>query len=123
MYGEIHLRRVLLLILLLAGCSGLSTHPKPTLPPAAVAEFFEVVESKDYHAMRRKGQETFKVGHYIPDHAETFKNLPSSEVGDDRLRYVLYSFEGEASAGEVYLILEAATGVIVEFNYFEAMLK
>ena len=123
MCREIHLRRVLLLILLLAGCSGIHTNPKPTISPTSIEDFFEVVESKDYHAMTRKGQETFKVGHYIPNHVEAFVDLPSSEAGEGRIRYVLYSFEGEASAGEVYLILEPATGKIVEFNYFEATLE
>ena len=115
--------RVLLLSLILTGCAVLAKPAKPTVSPASIAEFFEVVETKDYHAMTRKGQETFKEGHYIPNYAGLFEDLPDSEPGKGQIRYVLYHFEGDASVGEVYLILEAATGKIVEFNHIEATLK
>ena len=80
----------------------------------------EVVQSGDYHAMTRKGDEVFKEGLYIPDHAELFARFPWSEVEPGYIRYILYSFDGEVSGGEVYLILERDSGRIIEFNYFEA---
>lgn len=80
----------------------------------------EIVESGDYHAMTRKGEEIFKEGLYIPDHVKLFAKFSWSEVEAGYIRYTLYSFDGEASGGEVYLILEQDSGRIVEFNYFEA---
>jgi hypothetical protein len=80
----------------------------------------EVVERGEYHAMTRKGEEVFKEGLCIPDHAKLFAEFPRSEIQPGHIRYVLYSFDGEASGGEVYLILEQDSGKIIEFNYFEA---
>jgi hypothetical protein len=107
------------LVVLLAGC----TPVKPTVSPAALSEFMAIVESGDYHAMARKGEQVFKKDLYIPDHEELFAEFSWSEVEPGRIRYVLYSFDGEASGGEVYLILEQDSGRIVEFNYFEATYK
>jgi hypothetical protein len=87
----------------------------------ALIQFFEIVESKDFHRMARIGEEVFRQGLTMPDHAKLFAGFPSSEVERSRIRYVLYSFRGEASAGEVYLILERDSGEIVEFNSFEAL--
>jgi hypothetical protein len=111
---------IVFLFALLAGCAPECASVRPTVSPAAVSEFMEVVERGEYHAMTRKGEEVFKEGLSIPDHAELFAGLPRSAMELGRVRYILYSFEGEASGGEVYLILEQDSGKIVEFNYFEA---
>ncbi len=89
---------------------------------AALIQFLEVVASRDFHGMVRKGEEVFGRGLVISDHAKLFDGFPSSEVEQGRVRYVLHSFEGEASVGEVYLILERDSGEIVEFNSVEASL-
>lgn len=111
------------LFALLIGCTPENTPPKPTVDPAAMAEFFQVVKRKEYHQMARTGRELFEPGLYIPDHTEQFEQFPASEYGPGRIRYVFYSFEGEASAGEVYLILEQDSGKVIEFNYFEAFFE
>ncbi len=80
----------------------------------------EVVESGDYHAMTRKGEEVFEEGLCIPDHAGLFAEFSRTEMESGNIRYVLYSFDGEVGGGQVYLILEQGSGKIVEFNYFEA---
>lgn len=98
-----------------------SMAPKAVVPSDALIQFYEVVESKDFHRMARMGKEVFRQGLTIPDHAKLFAGFPSSEVERSRVRYVLYSFQGEASAGEVYLILERDSGEIVELNSFEAL--
>ncbi|MBN1813168.1 MAG: hypothetical protein JXA14_15135 [Anaerolineae bacterium] len=103
------------LVTLLAGC----VPAKPTVSPAAISEFMEVVERGEYHAMTRKGKEVFEEGLCIPDHTELFAEFPRSEMEPGHIRYVFYSFDGEASGGEVYLILDRDSGEIVEFNYFE----
>jgi hypothetical protein len=100
----------------LAGCVSAS----PTVSPAAISEFLEVVESGDYHAITCKGEEVFQENFCIPDHAALFAEFPRSEAEPGHIRYILYSFDGEASGGEVYLILERDSGRIVEFNHFEA---
>jgi hypothetical protein len=97
-----------------------SLAPKAVVPSDALIQFFEVVESRDFHRMARMGKEVFRQGLTIPDHAKLFAGVPSSQAGRSRVRYVLYSFHGEASAGEVYLILEQNSGRIIQFNYFEA---
>ncbi len=109
--------------MVLIGCTPAGTATPPPVSPASIAEFLQIVESKDYHQMSRQGQEVFKPGLTIPDHAGRFKEFPSSEFGPNRVRYVFYSFKGEASAGEVYLILEQDSGKVVEFNYFEALFE
>jgi len=80
----------------------------------------EIVERRDFHEMARTGKEVFEPGHYIPDHAALFGQFPFTEPASGRVRYVLYSFRGQASVGEVYLILESDSGRIVEFNHIEA---
>lgn len=111
---------VLSLFIGLIGCTALGTSPKPTVPPASISEFLELVESEDFHKMARKGREIFTQSLHIPNHAELFTQFPSSEIERGHIRYVFYSFQGEASGGEVYLILEQDSGKVVEFNYFEA---
>jgi hypothetical protein len=107
---------IVFLCALLAGC----VSAEPTVSPTAISEFIEIVESGNYHAMVQKGEEIFKEGLCIPDHVEVFAEFPRSEMEPGHIRYILYSFDGEASGGEVYLILERDSGRIVEFNYFEA---
>jgi hypothetical protein len=106
-------------VMVLAGCATSATTSAPTVPPTEIVEFIEIVESKDYHRMAQQGKETFQKGLYIPNHADLLAQFPASEPQQDYIRYVLYSFRGEASAGEVYLILEQATGRIIEFNHIE----
>lgn len=107
---------VVFLVALLAGCAP----AEPPVSAAEISEFMEVVERGEYHAMTRKGEEVFKEGLCIPDHAGLFAEFPRSEMEPGYIRYILYSFDGEASGGEIYLILERGSGRIVEFNYFEA---
>jgi len=59
-------------------------------------------------------------GQYIPQHHELFRDYPSNQPERGLIRYILFRFRGEASLGEVYIILEQETGKIIEFNYFEA---
>jgi hypothetical protein len=111
---------VLSLFFVLIGCTAVGMPPKPTVPPASISEFLELVESEDFHKIARDGKEIFTQGVYIPNHTTLFAQFPSSETERGHIRYVFYSFRGETSGGEVYLILEQDSGKVVEFNYFEA---
>lgn len=114
---------VLSFLVILVGCATADVRPKPTVSPNSVSEVLEVLESKDYHRITRVGGEVFKQGLYVPNHAELFRGYPSSAPRQGQIRYVLYSFHGEASAGEVYLILDGDSGEIIEFSYFEALFE
>ena len=46
-------------------------------------------------------------------------DLPET-VPSDLVKYTLYQFNGDVSAGEVYLIVDIETGWILEFNHYEA---
>ena len=111
---------VMSLFVVLIGCTTEGMTPKPTASEASISEFLEIVRSKDFHKMARKGKEVFKEGLYVPNHAKLFSQFPFSEFQPGRIRYVFYSFRGQASVGEVYLILEQDSGKVVEFNYLEA---
>ena len=114
---------VLFLLVILIGCTTEGMTAKPTVSPASIAEFLELVKGQNFHQMARKGKEVFKQGLYIPNHTEQFQQFPFSESEQDRIRYVFYSFKGEASAGEIYLILEQDSGKVIEFNHFEAFFE
>ena len=73
--------------------------------------------------MVRYGEETFRDSLYIPNHAELFNDLPSTVYDEGLVRYVLYSFKGEASLGEIYLIIKEDTGKIIEYNFLEAIIE
>jgi len=111
---------ILFLLVTLTGCTVEGTATEPTVSPASFSEFLEIVKSEDFHKMARKGKAVFEQNHYIPNHANLFAEYPSSEIDQGRIRYDLYGFEGEASAGMVYLILEQDSGKVIEFNYLEA---
>lgn len=107
-------------LVILAGCATGEVGAKPTVSPNSVSEFLEVLESSDYHRIARVGREVFETGLCVPNHAELLRGYPSSAPRQGQIRYVLYSFHGEASAGEVYLILNGDSGEIIEFSHFEA---
>ena len=110
-------------LLILVGCTTGGVSAKPTVSPNSVSEFLEVLESKDYHRIAGAGREVFEQGLYVPNHAELLRGYPSSAPRQGQIRYVLYSFHGEASAGEVYLILDRESGEIIQFSYFEALFE
>jgi hypothetical protein len=87
---------------------------------ASIYEFLEIVERRDFHKMAQAGKDVFEQGRHIPNHAVLFGQFPSSEPRSGQVRYVFYSFRGEASVGEVYLILESDSGKTVEFSHIEA---
>lgn len=96
---------VLFLLIVFSGCTTRDISlVEPTVSPTSMMEFFEVAESKDYHKIAEMGKEVFKQGLCIPDHAKLFNELSSSKINEGHIRYILYSFQGEASGGEVYLI-------------------
>ena len=108
------------LAILCAGCMPGCTTARPTVSRDSIDEFLEIVERRDFHGMTQTGKEVFEQGLYIPNHAALLGQFPSSEPRSGHTRYVFYSFRGQASAGEVYLILESDSGRIVEFNHVEA---
>lgn len=93
------------------------------MPEDSIQEFFEIVERQDFHEMARAGREIFVEGLHISNHAALFEHFPSSEPDSGYVRYVFYSFQGEASVGQVYLVLESDSGKIVEFGRVEAWLE
>jgi hypothetical protein len=95
----------------------------PTVPDASLHQFLQRAETGDYHQIVSEGKAIFTEGAYIADHAELLAPFPCSEVRPGHLRYTLHSFGGEASVGEVYLILQKGSGRIIEFNYIEAFLE
>ena len=90
---------------------------------ASIYAFLEIVGRRDFHEMVQTGKEVFEQGLYIPNHAALFGQFPSSEPRSGHVRYVLFCFRGQASVGEVYLVLESDSGRIVEFNHIEAWLE
>jgi hypothetical protein len=108
------------LIFFFARCVPGSAVGGRAVPEASLEAFFVVVEGRDFHEMARVGRETFAEGLTIRDHGALFAGFPSSSPRRGHVRYVLYEFRGEASAGQVYLVLEGETGRIIEFNAFEA---
>lgn len=90
---------------------------------ASVLQYLEIVEAGNFHQMALEGKGVFREGAIIPNYIELFKPFPYSEPQPGRARFTLYSFSGEASAGEIYLILEQGSGKIIGFNSFEAFLE
>ena len=111
---------VVSLAILCVSCMPACTGARPKASEASIYEFLEIVERRDFHEMARTGKEVFEQGRYIPNHAALFGQFPSSEPRSGHVRYVFYSFRGQASVGEVYLILESDSGRIIEFSHIEA---
>jgi hypothetical protein len=97
-----------------------NSRAEATIPPEEISTFLDVVESEDFHDMRRKGEEIFQAGHCVPDHATRFGNFSVFEPQPGQLRYEFYSFKGEAGAGSILLFLDKATGKIISFSAVEA---
>jgi hypothetical protein len=93
------------------------------VPEDAIYAFFEIVERQDFHEMARAGRDVFVQDRYIPNHAALFEQFSFTAPRSGHVRYVLYSFGGPASFGEIYLIVESDSGRIVEFNHVEAWLE
>jgi hypothetical protein len=110
-------------VIFVVGCTADDTQAKENVLPASISDFFKAVESQNFHSISRIGEQIFRPGLYIPDHDNIFYEIPNSEYGEECIRYVLYSFQGEESAGEVYLILEKNSGKIVEYNHYEVIYK
>jgi hypothetical protein len=108
------------LAILLTICAPGCAAPRRTVSAASISAFLQVVEDGEFHAIARAGKEVFVEGLCIPDHAQWFGHLSSSEPEAGQVRYVLYDFQGEVSVGQVYLILEEDSGRVIEFNFFEA---
>jgi hypothetical protein len=111
------------LLALLVGCATDGPGKGQSIPEASIVEFLEIAERGDYHEVVRAGEEVFHEGWHIPNHAKLLSRFPSSEPQPGRVRYALHRFQGEASVGEVYLVLERESGQVVEYSYFEAMLE
>jgi len=106
------LRIISLAMLIVSSVPGCAP-TRPTVSEASIEAFLEIVERRDFHEMARTGKEVFEPGHYIPDHAALFGQFPFTEPASGRVRYVLYSFRGQASVGEVYLHYNGVTGGVV----------
>lgn len=100
--------------------TGAEPNSRNAIPLSSLTQYFEVLASEDYHEAARRGKDLFGQGLVIPNHDELLSEFASSDMDHARTRYSLYSFHGEASAGEVYLIVGKKSGEIIEFNYVEA---
>ena len=114
---------MILSVHLLVACSSDRPLEQPTVSTDSIEHFLALRDGKDYHEMVRLGKEVFQDSLFIPDHVQLFKDLPSSDYSEGLVRYALFSFKGETSLGEIYLILDEDTGEIIEYNYFEAILE
>ncbi len=105
----------------LTGCAkGTRTH-RDAVPPAAIAEFVQVLESGDHHGAVRKGTAVFERGRVVHDHEKVFGAYPAVDAGQGMIRYDLSTFQGEASVGVIYLFLEQSSGTIIRFMSYETI--
>jgi hypothetical protein len=120
---------VFLLVLLLSGCAAANAPPEATAIPDiqqetvsedALADFLTLLETGDYHAIRRSGEEIFQEGLTIPNYRTVFEDYPFEELPDGEVRYDLLLIEGEGGVAWIYLFLERDTGRIIAFSAGEA---
>jgi hypothetical protein len=84
-----------------------------------IYNFLKTVESKDYRGIKGAGEPIFKAGWVIPNHAEVFKNYPSSRAADGTIRYVFFSVTGDGGRAYVDMFVKSESGEIVSFNCME----
>ena len=124
----------LILVLFLSGCTNTNASPKATtvqdqdirheiVSEDAVVAFLEILETRDYHAIERSGEDIFREGLHIPNHQGVFKDYPSKDLPNGQIRYDLLIIEGEAGAAWVYLFLEKDSGKIIRFSAGEAIFE
>lgn len=122
----------LILVLILSGCTNTNVGPEATavqdtrheiVSEDAIAVFLEMLETGDYHAIKRSGEEIFLEGLYIPNHHKVFRDYPSEDLPDGQIRYDLLIIEGEAGAAWVHLFLGKDSGEIIQFSAGEAIFE
>ena len=135
-YGEIScevkLCLSLMLILILAGCADTNVGPETTavrgtrhetVSEEAVAAFLETLETGNYHAAERSGEDIFLEGWRIPNHHRIFRDYPSEDLPNGQIRYDLLTIRGEAGAAWIHLFLEKDSGRIIQFSAGEAVFE
>jgi hypothetical protein len=82
----------------------------------AYADFVAFVHrTSDFHEVTRRGEKLFRPGVIIPDHPALLKGFPVQEDSKGIDRYQIFSFDGPAGAGVIYLSVEKKTGKIIKF--------
>lgn len=79
-----------------------------------IAIFMRYVTQGDFTRMARKGEQLFKKGRRVPEHAALFKEFPR-EVKGEQVRYTFYSVAGEGGAAAASLFVEAGSGRVINF--------
>ncbi len=82
--------------------------------------FLKAVESKDFREIVRQGEQTFKPGALIPDHAARFGKFQFMESAPGQLVYVFFSVKGDGGAASASLFVEKETGKIIAFRGVDA---
>lgn len=116
----------LLFLLILVGCVTRNTGPGPKvtsdqiISSESVIAFQKLLETDNYHDIRRRGEQVFKEGMYVPNHQSLFADYPSQDLPDLQVRYDLWSIKGEAGMAWIHLFLEKETGKIIQFSAGDA---
>lgn len=98
---------------------------RPIPPGAEVVDaeqlgiFLRYVADKDFSRMARKGEQLFRKGRKVPDHAGLFAQYPR-EVSSDYVRYTFFSEVGPGGAAEANIFFEPGSDRVRNFRAVSA---